>query len=95
MINSLYNVTRKGWLKALSFILATAMFAAILMNSFTFAQHFGGNIPYLAILVFYGMAILWIHGIGFEIKSAAFKLIFLPITGYLITIPAFLYIVLN
>ncbi|MGX2949126.1 cyd operon protein YbgE [Frederiksenia canicola] len=95
MINSLYNVTRKGWLKALSFILATAMFAAILMNSFMFAQHFGGGIPYLAILVFYGMAILWIHGIGFEIKSTPFKLIFLPITGYLITTPAFLYIVLN
>lgn len=90
MIDSLYHITRKGWLKALSFILASAMFVLILSNSAAFAIHFGGHIPYLALLVFYGMAILWIHGIGFEIKSALFKLIFLPITGYLIIFPAFL-----
>lgn len=95
MIDSLYNITRKGWLKALSFILATAMFAMILLNATTFATHFGGHIPYLALLVFYGMAILWIHGIGFEIKSALFKLIFLPITGYLIIFPALIYIALS
>lgn len=95
MIDFFYNITRKGWLKALSFILASAMFGLILLNSATFAQHFGGSIPYLAILVFYGMAILWIHGIGFEIKSSFFKVIFLPLLGYLIILPSFLYIVLN
>ena len=95
MINLFYNITRRGWLKALSFILATAMFAVILLNSNTFAMYFGGYIPYLAIFVFYGMAILWIHGIGFEIKSIIFKAIFLPILGYLIVLPSFLYIVLN
>ena len=95
MIDLFYNITRRGWLKALSFILATAMFAVILLNSNTFAMYFGGHIPYLAIFVFYGMAILWIHGIGFEIKSIIFKAIFLPILGYLIILPSFLYIVLN
>lgn len=95
MITLLYNITRKGWLQALSFILATAMFAVILMNASHFAQLFGGAIPYLAILVFYGMAILWIHGIGFEIKSTSFKLIFLPIMGYFIVLLAFLYTVLS
>lgn len=88
MINSLYNLTRKGWFKALSFILSGAMFVAILANSSAFAQQFGGHIPYLAILVFYGMAVLWIHGIGFEIKSTVWKCVFLPLFGYAIVIPA-------
>lgn len=92
MIEFLYEITRKGWLKALSFLLGCAMFAMILLNANLFAQHFGGTVPYLAIAVFYGMAILWIHGIGFEIRTALFKLIFLPILGYLIILPAFLYI---
>lgn len=92
MLNSLYQFTRKGWLKALSFILAGAMFIAILGNSSAFAQLFGGHIPYLAIVVFYGMAILWIHGIGFEIRSAVWKLIFLPILGYAIVVPALIYL---
>ncbi|QLB21280.1 cyd operon protein YbgE [Vespertiliibacter pulmonis] len=94
MINFLYKMTRKGWLKALSFILATAMFVLIILNSATFAHHFGGTIPYLAILVFYGMAILWIHGIGFEIRTALFRMIFMPIVGYLIIIPSIFYLVL-
>lgn len=95
MINSLYQLTRKGWLQALSFILALGMFIAVLMKATTFAQYFGGQIPYLAILVFYGMAILWIHSIGFEIKNIFWKLIFLPLLGYIIVTPSFLYIVLN
>lgn len=88
MINTLYNLTAKGLLKALSFILATALFATILLNSTAFAIHFGGHIPYLAVFAFYGMAILWIHGIGFEIRSTIWKAIFLPLIGYLIVIPS-------
>lgn len=95
MIDSLYQITKKGWLKALSFILASAMFALILMKSSTFAYYFGGGVPYLALVVFYAMATLWIHGIGFEIKSPLFQLIFLPLIGYSILLPSFLYIVLN
>lgn len=92
MIHTLYELTRKGWLKALSFILSTAMFATILLKSSLFAQHFGGSTPYLAILVFYAMAILWIHGIGFEIRSAVWKAIFLPLLGYLLLIPSISYL---
>lgn len=92
MIDSLYNVTRKGWLKALSFILACAMFVMILLKSSLFAQHFGEVSPLLVILTFYAMAVLWIHGSGFEIKLALWKGIFLPIIGYLILIPAFVYL---
>ncbi len=95
MINSLYQLTRKGWLQALSFILALSIFIAVLMKATTFAQYFGGQIPYLAIVVFYGMAILLIHSIGFEIKNIFWKLIFLPLLGYLIVVPSLLYIVLN
>ncbi|HGO5823278.1 TPA: cyd operon protein YbgE [Mannheimia haemolytica] len=88
MINTLYNLTAKGLLKALSFILATALFAIIWVNSAAFALHFGGEKPFLAILVFYGMAILWIHGIGFEIRTTIWRAVFLPIIGYLIVIPS-------
>ncbi|HDL5700038.1 TPA: cyd operon protein YbgE [Mannheimia haemolytica] len=88
MIHKLYNLTAKGLLKALSFILATVLFATIWVNSTAFALSFGGKTPYLAMLVFYGMAILWVHGIGFEIRAAIWKVIFLPLLGYLIVIPA-------
>ena len=84
MIDSLYNLTRKGWLKALSFILATAMFIIILMNAALFTRYFGGNSFYRAIAVFYGMSILWIHGIGFEIRSKLWRSIFLPLVGYIV-----------
>ncbi|HHW7569360.1 cyd operon protein YbgE [Mannheimia glucosida] len=88
MIHKLYNLTAKGLLKALSFILATVLFATIWVNSTAFALSFGGKTPYLAMLVFYGMAILWVHGIGFEIRAALWKVIFLPLLGYLIVISA-------
>ncbi|MDH2997106.1 cytochrome bd biosynthesis protein [Pasteurellaceae bacterium LFhippo2] len=94
MINSLYELTRKGWLTALSFILASGMFALIIFKSALFAHYFGGTIPYLAVLVFYGMAILWIHGVGFEIKKAVWKAIFMPLVGYLILIPSFIFLLL-
>lgn len=88
MINTLYNLTAKGLLKALSFILATVLCAIVLLNSTAFALTFGGKTPYLVILIFYGMAILWIHGVGFEIRATIWKAIFLPIVGYLIVIPS-------
>lgn len=87
MIHSLYNLTGKGYLRALSFILAIAIFILILLNSAHFAQQFGGQIPYLAMLVFYAMAILFIHGVGFEIKSSIWQALFLPLIGYIIAIP--------
>ncbi|MDG6881959.1 cyd operon protein YbgE [Phocoenobacter uteri] len=95
MVDKLYNLTAKGFLKALSFILASLMFGLILFNSMTFAQHFGGRIPYLAFLTFYGMAILWVHGVGFEIKSSFWKIIFLPLTGYFIVLSSITVILLK
>ncbi len=95
MVDKLYNLTSKGFLKALSFILASLLFGLILFNSVVFSQQFGGRIPYLAILVFYGMAILWIHGVGFDIKSKIWKIIFLPLTGYLIVISTIILILVK
>ncbi|QIW16429.1 cyd operon protein YbgE [Pasteurellaceae bacterium RH1A] len=92
MIQSLYNLTAKGLIKALSFILAVSFFAIILLNSTAFAHKFGGSVPYLALSAFYGMAILFIHGIGFEIKSRLWQLVFLPLTGYLIVLSSIIYI---
>lgn len=92
MISTLYNLTAKGLLKALSFILASALFVMFITNSTAFALHFGGKVPYLALLAFYGMAILWIHGIGFEIKSPVWRAIFLPLMGYIIVVTAIIYL---
>lgn len=92
MISTLYNLTAKGLLKALSFILASVLFVMFITNSAAFALHFGGKVPYLALLAFYGMAILWIHGIGFEIKSPVWRAIFLPLMGYIIVITAIIYL---
>lgn len=92
MISTLYNLTAKGLLKALSFILASALFVMFITNSAAFALHFGGKVPYLALLAFYGMAILWIHGIGFEIKSPVWRAIFLPLMGYIIVVTAIIYL---
>lgn len=86
MLDRLYNLTSKGLLQALSFILASLLFVLILLNSVDFAYQFGGRVPYLAIICFYGMAILFIHGIGFNIKSKVWQLIFLPLFGYIIVI---------
>lgn len=94
MIHSFYNLTRKGWLKALSFILSSMLFVMILLNANLFAQYFGGHIPYLAILAFYGMTILWIHGIGFDIESTIWRVVFLPMIGYLIVISSLSYLIL-
>lgn len=93
MIDSLYNVTRKGWLKALSFILSSAMFVAILLKSSLFAEHFGGAFPLPVLLTFYAMVILWIHGAGFEIQTRLWKGIFLPLLGYSLLIPSFIYLI--
>lgn len=95
MIHTLYNLTAKGLLKALSFIIATALFAIIWVNSTAFADIFGGKVPYLAILAFYAMAILWIHGIGFEIRSTIWKAIFLPLIGYVIAIPSLIILLIK
>ncbi|WP_314282344.1 cyd operon protein YbgE [Haemophilus sputorum] len=92
MISTLYNLTAKGLLKALSFILASVLFVMFITNSAAFALHFGGKVPYLALLAFYGMAILWIHGIGFEIKSPVWRAIFLPLMGYIIVVTAIIYL---
>lgn len=94
MINALYNLTAKGLLKALSFLLASGLFAMFILNSTAFASHFGGKVPYLALLSFYGMVILWIHGIGFEIKTTLWKIIFLPLTGYILVIGSMIYLLL-
>lgn len=95
MINTLYNMTSKGFLKALSFLLASGLFAMILLKSTAFGTYFGGKIPYLALAAFYGMGILWIHGIGFEIRSQIWRLVFLPLIGYLIVVPSIIVLLLN
>lgn len=95
MINSLYTVTSKGFFKALSFTLAILLFIVIFINMPIFAQYFGGKVPYLALGVFYGMAILWVHSLGFELTSPIWQAIFLPLIGYIIAFPTLIYIMFH
>ena len=72
MINSLYQLSNKGSLRTLSFIL-TALRTA----------H-----PVWILAIFWGLINLWIHGIGFDIRRAIWQLVFLPFIGYFTTIIA-------
>lgn len=90
MIDFLYNLTRKGWLKALSFILAIALFVLVLKTSARFSELFGSNALYVALAIFYAMSILFIHGFGFEIRSKVWKTLFLPLSAYLIALASFI-----
>ena len=69
MINSLYQLTNKGSLRTLSFILAL-----------TLTIFFFFNVNHLAVI--WGVVILWIHGIGFEIRTMIWRTIFMPWVGY-------------
>ena len=84
MINSLYQLSNKGSLRTLSFILALFLTAAFFLN----LNQFSTALPAWILTIFWGLINLWIHGIGFEIRRAIWQLVFLPFIGYFTTIIA-------
>ena len=76
MINSLYQLSNKGSLRTLSFILALFLTAAFFFNLNQFSTALRTAHP------------AWIHGIGFDIRRAIWQLVFLPFIGYFTTIIA-------
>ncbi|MFC0309237.1 cyd operon protein YbgE [Gallibacterium trehalosifermentans] len=88
MIRSLYQLTNKGSLRALSFILAIVLTVSIFTHTEVFALNLGGISPIYTLLIFWSVATLWIHGIGLEIYSAIWKLLFLPLLAYFMAVIA-------
>lgn len=88
MINSLYQLSNKGSLRTLSFILALFLTAAFFLNLNQFSTALRTAHPAWILAIFWGLINLWIHGIGFEIRRAIWQLVFLPFIGYFTTIIA-------
>ena len=86
MINSLYQLSNKGSLRTLSFILALFLTAAFFLNLSQFSTALRTAHPAWILAIFWGLINLWIHGIGFEIRRAIWQLVFLPFIGYFTTI---------
>lgn len=88
MINSLYELVNKGSWRALSFILAILLTLAFFFNINQFSTELRSAPIYWVLLTLWSTVILWIHGIGFEIRSVIWKTVFLPVIGYLVALIA-------
>ncbi|EGT79615.1 MAG: cyd operon protein YbgE [Haemophilus haemolyticus] len=84
MIHSLYQLINKGSFRTLSFILALGLTAVFFFNVDNFSTLLRNDSPWWILMIFWGLITVWIHGIGFEIKSVIGKLIFLPYIAYII-----------
>ena len=82
MINSLYQLSNKGSLRTLSFILALFLTAAFFLNLSQFSTALRTAHPVWILAIFWGLII------GFEIRRAIWQLVFLPFIGYFTTIIA-------
>ena len=88
MINSVYLLVNKGSWRALSFILAILLTASFFFNIHQFASELRTANPIWVVLILWSTVILWIHGMGFDIRSNLGKYLFFPIFGYLISFVA-------
>ncbi|WP_101776085.1 cyd operon protein YbgE [Pasteurella oralis] len=89
MISSLYQIFNKGSLRTLSFILAISITLCFFLNIHDFSTNLRSAPITLVLLSIWGTGIVWIHGIGFEIRSTIWQLVFSPLLGYIATILAF------
>lgn len=88
MINALYQQLNKGSLRALSFILAVMVTLFFFFNINEFASQLRVASPFWVMALIWATMILWIHGIGFEIRSVVWKCVFFPLCGYVIALIA-------
>ncbi|MGF7453671.1 cyd operon protein YbgE [Pasteurella bettyae] len=85
MIHLVYQIVNKGSWRALSFILAILLTLCFFFNIHQFATNLRTANPTWVLLIIWSTVILWIHGMGFEIKSLIWKIIFFPIVGYIVS----------
>ena len=82
MIRVLYQYVNKGSFRTLSFILAIALTFAFFFNFNGFSSGLRTANPFLILFILWGLITSWVHGIGFEVKLAFWRLLFLPYWGY-------------
>ncbi|HHT7856049.1 cyd operon protein YbgE [Pasteurella multocida] len=83
MINSIYQIFNKGSLRTLSFILAVLLTLFFFLNINHFSTNLRSEPVLLVLIIIWGTGVLWIHGIGFEIRNTFWKALFLPLIGYI------------
>lgn len=88
MINALYQLANKGSLRTLSFVLALTLTIFFFLNVNQFSTQLRAVEFYYVFAVIWGVVILWIHGIGFDIRAAFWCAIFMPWFGYVAAIIA-------
>ncbi|MCW9732530.1 cyd operon protein YbgE [Avibacterium sp. 20-15] len=91
MINKAYHLVNKGSWRALSLILAIALTLCFFFNINAFVTQLRTTAPIWVIFILWATVILWIHGIGFEIRATIWKLLFFPYIGYIVGIVALIY----
>ncbi|WP_040975744.1 cyd operon protein YbgE [Necropsobacter massiliensis] len=91
MITTLYQMVNKGSWRALSFIIALLITLFFFFNINEFASQLRVVSPFWVMAVIWATMILWIHGIGFDIRSVVWKSVFFPPFGYLIALIALLH----
>ncbi|NBI12384.1 cyd operon protein YbgE [[Haemophilus] felis] len=82
MINSAYQLFNKGSFRTLSFLLAIVITICFFFNINQFSTNLRSAHPSAILFIIWSLGIGWSHGIGFEIRNAFFKLIFMPVLGY-------------
>ena len=88
MINALYQLANKGSLRTLSFVLALTLTIFFFLNVNQFSTQLRAVEFYYVLAVIWGVVIFWIHGIGFDIRAAFWRAIFMPWFGYVAAIIA-------
>ncbi|PJG83479.1 cyd operon protein YbgE [Caviibacterium pharyngocola] len=88
MIDSLYQLVNKGSWRALSLIFAIILTLFFFFNINEFSLQLRTAPVYWILLILWATVILWIHGIGLEIRKILWKTVFSPIVGYLVAIIA-------
>ena len=91
MINALYQLANKGSLRTLSFILALMLTAVFFLNINQFSTQLRAVEFYYVFILIWSVGILWIHGLGFEIRATLWRMLFMPWIGYLATIISLLH----
>ena len=83
MIRVLYQYVNKGSFRTLSFILAIVLTFAFFFNFNGFSSGLRTANPFLVLFILWGLITSWVHGIGFEVKLAFWRLLFCLIGGTL------------
>lgn len=84
MINTAYQYVNKGSWRALSFILAITLTSFFFFNIQGFSTDLRTQSPIWVLTLLWATVILWIHGIGFEIRTTIWKILFFPYVGYVV-----------